>query len=447
MKPILELAADLAAGRTTSRALVDEALSRIDDKAGEGGRAFVKVWHARARAQADCWDSVRKHAKVTSPLAGVPIGVKDLFDIAGEPTPAGSVALKDAAPAKEDAPIVRRLRAAGAVLVGRTNMTEFAYSGIGINPHYGTPRNPWDRKRGRIPGGSSSGAAVSVTDGMCAGSIGSDTGGSVRIPASLCGIAGFKPTARRIPLTGAFPLSFSQDSIGPLANTLACCAILDAVMADDPVVVPPAIPVKGMRLGVIKTLVQDGLDATVSAAWARALSKLSAAGAMLVDVEMPDLPEIPKINAKGGFSAAEAFSHHRETIATKGEQFDPLVLLRIKKGGEMLAADYIDVMHARQRMIASAAAVTLPYDAMICPTTPIVAPALDEVATPETFLQKNAMVLRNTSLFNFLDRSSLTLPIHTPGEGPVGLMLVGEHMGDRHLMSVGLGIEALLGKR
>ena len=447
MKPIQALTADLAAGRTTSRALVEDALARIDDKSGEGSRAFIKVWHARARAEADLWDQVRKLGSLALPLAGIPISVKDLFDVAGEPTTAGSVALKDAAPAAADAPIVRRLRSAGAVLVGRTNMTEFAYSGIGLNPHYGTPRNPWDRARGRIPGGSSSGAAISVTDGMCAGAIGSDTGGSVRIPAALCGLAGFKPTASRITLEGAFPLSFSQDSIGPLASTLGCCAVLDAVMADEEAKVPDPRPVAGLRLGVVRTLVLDGLDATVGAAWARALTLLSAAGANLVEIDMPDLPEIPKINARGGFSAPEAYSHHRETIQTKAEKMDPLVLARIKAGAEMPAADYIDIMRIRKEMIGRARTLTKPYDAIIMPTCPIVAPALDEVATPETFMQKNRMVLRNTSLFNFLDRCSITLPIQGPGEGPVGLMLVGEHGHDRRLISVGLGIEAVVAGR
>ena len=447
MKPILALAADLAEGRTTSRKLVEGALERIDDKQGEGSRAFIKVWQERARAEADLWDNVRKLSSIALPLAGIPISVKDLFDVAGEPTTAGSIALKDAPPATTDAPIVRRLRAAGAVLVGRTNMTEFAYSGIGLNPHYGTPRNPYDRKRGRIPGGSSSGAAISVTDEMCAGAIGSDTGGSVRIPAALCGLAGYKPTAERITLEGAFPLSFSQDSIGPLAKTLSCCAVLDAVMADEPAKVPDPRLVAGLRLGVVKTLVLDGLDTAVAAAWAKALSRLTAAGAHLVEVAMPDLVDIPKINATGGFSAPEAYSHHRETIATKAHLFDPLVLSRIKRGAEMPAADYIDIMRIRKEMIGRARTITKAYDAVIMPTCAITAPALDEVATPETFMQKNAIVLRNTSLFNFLDRCALTVPIHAPGEAPVGLMLVGEHGHDRRLISVGLGIEAVVTQR
>jgi aspartyl-tRNA(Asn)/glutamyl-tRNA(Gln) amidotransferase subunit A len=448
MKPILALAADLAEGRASARALVDEALDRIDDPKGEGGRAFIKVWRARARIEADHHDATRKLGAVpASPLAGIPISVKDLFDVAGEPTPAGSKALADTPPARADAPIVARLRAAGAVLMGRTNMTEFAFSGIGINPHYGTPRNPCDRARGRIPGGSSSGAAVSATDGMCAGAIGSDTGGSVRIPAALCGLAGFKPTQKRVPLQGAFPLSPTLDSIGPLATTLACCALLDAVMAGEAPSVPAAQPVRGLRLGVIKTLVLDLLDAKVAGAYQSALARLSASGAQLVDVAMPDLEEIPKINGKGGFSAPEAYSINRDTIANKAQLMDPLVLARIKRGAEMPAPDYIDLFRIRREMIGRAARLTRPFDAMVLPTIPIVAPALDEVATPETFRQKNVLILRNTMLFNFLDRCALTLPIHAPGEAPVGLMLVGEHGRDRRLVSAGLGVETMLAQR
>jgi aspartyl-tRNA(Asn)/glutamyl-tRNA(Gln) amidotransferase subunit A len=445
MRPILALAADLAGGRTTSRALVDEVLARIDDAAGEGSRAFIKVWHARARAEADHADALRKlGVPAASPLAGVPISVKDLFDVAGETTCAGSVVLKDKPPAVADAAIVRRLRAAGAILVGRTNMTEFAFSGIGINPHYGTPRNPWDRARGRIPGGSSSGAAISVTDGMCAGAIGSDTGGSVRIPAALCGLAGFKPTASRVPTKGAFPLSTTLDSVGPLANSVACCALLDAVMAGEDATAPAALPIRGMRLGVNRRMVMDQVDAAVAAAYEKALSRLSAAGALLIDFDFAELDEIPKINAKGGFSPPEAFALHRETLATRAEGMDALVATRIKRGAEMAASDYVDLIHARADVIARAHRRTRIYDAVVLPTCATVAPALDEVATPETFMQRNLLILRNTALFNFLDRCALTLPIHAKGEAPVGLMLVGENGADRDLLSAGLGVEAAL---
>src|SRR5438874_12202294 len=217
------LAADLAAGRTTSRELVEAALDRIADPAGEGVRALLKVYGREARAVADAQDQLRQSGYVASPLAGIPVSIKDLFDVAGEVTLAGSKALDDRPPATADAPVVARLKAAGAIIIGRTNMTEFAFSGVGINPHYGTPGNPYDRSL--IPGGSSSGAAVSVGDGQAVVAIGTDTGGSVRIPAAFCGIAGFKPTQYRVSRDGAVPLSTTLDSIGPLANSIACCAI------------------------------------------------------------------------------------------------------------------------------------------------------------------------------------------------------------------------------
>jgi aspartyl-tRNA(Asn)/glutamyl-tRNA(Gln) amidotransferase subunit A len=289
MKPILDLAADLAAGRTTSRALVEGALARIADKSGEGARVFMQVNAERALAEADASDRLRKHGVVPSPLAGIPVSVKDLADIQGEVTKAGSTALSDRAPAKADAPAVARLRAAGAVVVGRTNMTEFAFGGLGLNPHYGDPKNPWDRASGgRIPGGSSSGAAISVTDDMAAGALGSDTAGSVRMPAALCGLAGFKPTARRVPLDGTIPLSFSLDSIGPLAKTVACCAVMDAVFAGEPAEVPDARPVAGLRFAVAKPLTAD-TDKEVAAAFERALGKLSAAGAKVTEIEFKEL--------------------------------------------------------------------------------------------------------------------------------------------------------------
>jgi aspartyl-tRNA(Asn)/glutamyl-tRNA(Gln) amidotransferase subunit A len=323
-------------------------------------------------------------------------------------------------------------------------MTEFAYSGIGFNPHYGTPKNPWDRKTGRIPGGSSSGAAVSVTDGMAVAAIGSDTGGSIRIPAALCGIAGFKPTARRVPIEGAFPLSFSLDSLGPLAPSLACCAIVDWIIAGAEPALPPALPVKDLRLAVPTRFVMDDLDRSVAQAFERTLARLEKAGARITRIAFAELDELPAINAKGGFGAAEAYAHHRRLIETRGKEFDPMVLSRIRRGAEMSAAEYIDVMKARADLMRRAALVTEPFDAVAMPTCPIVAPSLADIATPDGFLKNNMLVLRNTSVGNFLDRSALTVPIHEPGTAPVGLMLMGETMGDRHLIQAGLGVEAAL---
>src|SRR6266545_4121473 len=273
---IQQLAADLAAGRTSSRKLTEEALERIKDTDGEGSKAFIKVWRDQALAAADASDALRHTGLVPSLLAGIPVSIKNLCDVAEETTLAGSKALDDAPAAEGDAPVVARLRAAGAVIVGSTNMSEFAFSGVGFNPHYGTPGNPADRKR--VPGGSSSGAAVSVADRMAVAALGTDTGGSVRIPAAVCGIVGFKPTARRVPIDGVVPLSTSLDSIGPLANSVECCAIVDAVFAGEPIAVPAPAPLAGLRFAVPMHFVMDDLDPVVAKAFERALKALSGVG-------------------------------------------------------------------------------------------------------------------------------------------------------------------------
>src|SRR5499433_1343969 len=310
MRSLAQIKADFARGGK-SRGLVEQCLARITDKSGEGSRAFLKIHAEPALAAADFYDRVRARGEASCPFAGVPVSVKDLFDIAGDVTTAGSVVLKDASPAETDAPAVARLRAAGFIPIGRTNMTEFAFSGLGINPHYGTPLNPHDRPAARIPGGSSSGAAVSVTDGMALGALGTDTGGSCRIPAALCGIVGFKPTAHRVPTAGAFPLSTSLDSIGPLAATVACCAALDAVLAGEPAVELASFPLAGLRMAVPQTMVLEGVEPVVARAFESALAALRKAGARIVDIPLRELAELPQINAKGGLAAAESYAIHR----------------------------------------------------------------------------------------------------------------------------------------
>jgi aspartyl-tRNA(Asn)/glutamyl-tRNA(Gln) amidotransferase subunit A len=440
---VLQLAAALDSGRTSSRALVDEALARIADPAGEGGRSFVKVYAAQARQAADAQDVLRRAGYKASPLAGLPVSLKDLFDVAGERTLAGSKARDDAPLATRDAAIVTRLKAAGAVIIGRTNMTEFAFSGIGINPHYGTPGNPWDRKR--IPGGSSSGAAVSVADEQCVVAIGSDTGGSVRIPAALCGLVGFKPTQKRVPLAGAFPLSTTLDSIGPLANSVACCVITDAIMAGEEPVLPAPLPTAGLRLGIPRgTYLFDDLDSEVAAGFERACAVLSRAGARLSDESLPELADYAMINAKGGFSPPEAYNLHRELLARRGDEYDQRVRLRIARGAEMSAADYVKLVADRARFITAVDARIAHYDALILPTVAAIAPPITAVADDSEFYRLNTKILRNPNVVNFLDRCAITLPVSRPREAPVGLMLVGAHGGDRRLLAIALGIEAVL---
>jgi aspartyl-tRNA(Asn)/glutamyl-tRNA(Gln) amidotransferase subunit A len=431
---IQHLAADLAAGRTTSRALTEQALARIEDPNGEGGRAFIKVYKVQALAAAIASDALRSAGIVPSPLAGIPVSIKNLCDVAGETTLSGSKALDDRPPALADAPVVARLRAAGAIIVGSTNMSEFAFSGVGYNPHYGTPRNPADRTR--VPGGSSSGAAVSVGDGMAVAALGTDTGGSVRIPAAVCGLVGFKPTARRVPIDGVVPLSTSLDSIGPLAHSVECCAIVDAIFAGKPVVVPESMPLAGLRLAVPMHFVMDDLHPGVLKAFERALHALSAVGARVEHIDLPELKELPVINAKGGFAAAEAYAWHKDVLARRGNEYDPMVASRIRRGADMTAADYIELLADRVDLQRRVSAITSNYDAVAMPTCAIPAPTLEEVSTAEGFTQKNMLLLRNTSVGNFLDCCGISLPCHAVGELPVGFMLMGEPMTDRRLLAM-----------
>ncbi len=442
MRTIDQLAQALASGQTTSRALIEESLARIADPQGEGARAFIKVHADQARAMADAADALRRVGRSPGRYAGIPIALKDLFDIAGEPTPAGSAVLADAAPAAANAPVVARMLAAGFIPMGRVNMTEFAFSGLGINPHYGTPTSPWDRGSQRIPGGSSSGTAVAIADGMAAAGLGTDTGGSCRIPAAFCGIVGYKPTARRVPIDGVLPLAPSLDSVGPLAPSVACCAAIDAILAGETPAAPAAASLSGLRLAVPENLVLDGMDDTVAAAFDRALSVLSAAGARVDRVRFSEWDELPAVNAKGGFAASEAYAWHRALLAAKGAGYDPNIRIRIARGEQMSAADYLDLVAARARLIARFDASTRDYDCVVMPTVPIVAPRIDELNDQQSYNRINMLILRNTALGNFLDRCSISVPCHRAGEAPVGLMLTGETMGDARLFSIASAVEA-----
>ncbi len=443
---ILAAADALASGATTARALAEAALARIADPAGQGARSFVTVQAEAARAAADAMDRLRAAGRAPSRFAGVPISVKDLFDQAGSVTTAGSIVLAEAAPATTTAPCVARLERLGFVVLGRTNMVEFAFSGLGVNPHFGTPLSPWDRATGRCPGGSSSGAGVAVADGMGFAGLGSDTGGSCRVPAALCGVVGYKPTAKRVPLAGVFPLSGSLDSIGPLARSVACCAIIHAAMVgDEAPTAPQALPLAGLRLGLPRnTYLTEGLDDTVAATFDAALARLSAQGAQILPVDLPELAEIPAVNGTGGFAASEAWALHRDIIAQGRDRYDPRILVRILRGERMGAADYVALIAARAALIAAIAPRTAPFDAIVLPTCPIVPPALAEVEAERDYNRINMALLRNTSVGNFLDRCAISLPCHAAGEAPVGLMLMGEHDADARLFAVAAAVEAAL---
>ena len=388
------------------------------------------------------------------PLAGLAVSVKDLFDIAGQATPAGSTVLADAPAAVADSTAVARLRAAGGALIGRTNMVEFAFSGVGVNPHFGTPA-ALDARFGalpgapRVPGGSSSGAAVSVATGAAFVGLGSDTGGSIRIPAALNGIVGFKNTARLVPTTGAIPLSTTLDTACAMTRSVRDAIVVHEVLAARRVTRSPA-PLRLWRLAVPSTTFLDELDAPVARAFHRTLDTLRRAGAHIEEIALPLTAELGPMQANGSVSAAESHAWHRPLLAKRASQYDPRVRSRIERGATMSASDYIDLLNARQHWIVRMEAALAPFDALLSPTVPLVAPPIADVAPgaerDAEFFRINALLLRNTSVVNMLDGCALSLPCHMAGELPVGLMVWHGALHDDAVLNVGLQIEQILQK-
>jgi len=406
---------------------------------------FISTDFASARRAAGQADLAVTAGRDPGPLAGLSISIKDLFDVAGEVTAAGSTLLASDPPARLDAPAVRRLRDAGAALIGRTNMSEFAFSGVGINPHFGTPVNaatmPLDPTP-RAPGGSSSGAAVSVAIGAAWAALGSDTGGSVRIPAAVHGIVGFKGTARLIPTEGAVPLSTTLDTVGAMTLSVRDAVLLHEILARR-TVDPFDRPLSDLRLAVPRTSMLDGLDSAVAAAFEHALGVLSAAGSSIDEIDLPALDEVAAINATGGFSAAESWAWHRRRLATAESAYDPRVARRIRRGEAMSAADYIDLIAARRDWIARMEAACASFDALLSPTVPMIAPPLAPlVADDDAFFATNALLLRNPSPVNLLDGCALSLPCQRPGDLPVGLMIWHAALHDDAVLGIGLAVEA-----
>ena len=378
------------------------------------------------------------------PLAGIPVSIKDLFDVAGEVTAAGSTVLAGAAAAAADCPAVTRLRAAGAALAGRTNMVEFAFSGVGINPHYGTPVNPADSSVDRIPGGSSSGAAVSVATGAALVGLGSDTGGSIRIPAALCGLVGFKSTARLVPTQGVLPLSASLDTVCALTRSVRDAVTVHQVLAARRVQFSGK-PLSSFRLAVARTQLQDGLDSTVARAFEHSLQILRQAGAHIEDIALEEISDLAAINASGGLSAAQSYAWHRDLIGRLQAEYDPQVALRILRGARMSAHDYIDLLAARKQWISRMEASLSSFDAVLSPTVPIVAPSIASVLNDDDeFFRVNGLLLRNTAVVNMLDGCAISLPCHSPDQLPVGLMLWHAALHDDTALELALQVEAAL---
>ena len=421
------------------------ALARIDDPKGEGARACLTVYRDEAKMAAEAADARARAGISLGPLDGAIVSIKDLLDVKGEVTRAASkLVAEEGKPAREDAPTVRRLRRAGAVIVAKTNMSEFAFSGVGTNPHYGTPANPADRTR--VPGGSSSGGAVAVADGMCEIAIGSDTGGSLRIPAALCGIVGFKPSRQRIPTGGAFPLSFSLDSIGPMANTVADCAKADAVLAGEDYAGVDAAPLAGLRVGIAQGLPLEGLDDTVAKTFPAALKRLEAAGIRLSEEKLPLIDDMVAVNAKGGLAPPEALMIHRDRLARRADAIDPNVAARIERAAKIGAADYVEMQQARIALVAAMDARLADIDVLVSPTTPIVAPTIAEVEDRATFGRKNALLLRNTSIWNFFDCCAISLPLPRESGHNTGLMLIVRNGHDKRLFRIAAAVEKLFAR-
>ncbi|CAM3821582.1 amidase [Rouxiella silvae] len=434
----------LALGNVTAEQLTEQALANINAVEGEGALAFTHVYAPWARKQAAASAQRRASGAALSPIDGVPISIKDLFDVKGEATTGGSRVLADMPVAPSHAAIVDLLLKAGAVIVGKTNMTEFAYSGLGINPHYGTPANPWDRDSRRIPGGSSSGAAVSVSDAMCFGAVGSDTGGSVRIPAAFCGLTGFKPTARRISMDGVLPLSGSLDSVGTIAQDVASCVALDAAIAHRPL----SLTVKKLadaHFAIPQTVVLDGLDAQVTTAFAHAVQALKQAGAKVSEIPLTEIAELATINATGGFTALESWAWHKPLIEQRANDYDPRVVSRIRRGEPLGESDRQRLVEQRADWQQRVSSKVQQYDALLMPTVPFIAPTIVELeADEEAYFRVNGAALRNPSVINFLDGCAVSLPCHAQGDAPVGLMVAALPMQDEALMSWTLEIERCL---
>ena len=446
MNTITSLHAHFSTHTDAVVSLTERQIARVLDPAGEGARAFISLNQVAVKRAATLAQQ-RFNLGTARPLEGVSIAIKDLFDVQGEITGAGSTVLRSRPPALEDAPAVARLRDAGAIIFGRSNMVEFAYSGVGINPHFGTPRNAWGRTAdggGRVPGGSSSGGAVAVADSMAVAALGSDTGGSVRLPAALNGVYGFKPTAARVPIIGAIPLSVTHDSVGPMANSVACCARIDAVLAGEIYAPRPARSLTGVRLLKPDSLLWRALDPEVEASANAAVEKLRSAGAEIIEAPLAALDELferPGV----GLVPAEALDWHIANINVNGVGYDPRVWFRMQSGRDITRAIYSAALAYRRLWIDRMNIALAGFDAVICPTVACIAPKIAPLmANDALFFQANARILRNTAWVNFMDGCALTLPCHPPGEAPVGLQLVGRHGQDHAILALGIDCEAAL---
>ena len=441
------LASSLAKGEITSVELVKEGLA----KAKTSQSAFISINQGLIRLS-ETIDQARLSQQSIPALAGIPITLKDLFNVKNEHTLAGSKVLQTVTQsAGEDAAVLTPLRAAGLLFLGRTNMSEFAFSGMGLNPHYGTPLSIWDRETGRLPGGSSSGSAVSVAEGAVVASLGTDTAGSCRIPAAFNGIVGVKPSWGRFPLTGIYPLSPSSDAPGPMATDLDSCFILDALMTlkVGPVSALPSLtprPANSLKIAVPDAVVMDGLDVEVANAFQGGLMRLKEAGVSIQEVAMPVLDQCVDMFNKRSVVLYEAYAHHSDLLAKHGDSYDPFVRARIAAGAKITEDKQEEYYQEKATLIEcfNKQFIDLTVDAVMYPTVMCLPPALSALAEADQMRKINLECLRNTSTANYFDGCSISLPCNGTKEAPVGLMLSSMNGQDDQLYQVASTIENIL---
>lgn len=440
-----DLSRALREGRRDPVDLVAEVFDRIDSHGDPA--LFIRTLRPRAEAEARAARERLRAGNPASLVDGVPLAWKDLFDLKGSVTTAGSAVLRDAAPAASDAALVNAAARAGMVTVGTVNMTEFAYSGIGLNPHYGTPRNPCDPKVARSPGGSSSGSGAVVAAGVVPVAIGTDTGGSIRIPAAFNGVVGYKTSVGHYPMEGVFPLSRSLDTLGPLAQTVADCVLTDAALRGLGAPSVAAAPVEALDFVVPDSFMFDDLAPAVAANFEAAMQRLSKAGARVRPIALPELREVAELMGRyGPLTSAEAMEVHKERLSgPEADRIDPRVVRRIRMAEAMSAVDLIRLMQGRETWIRRINA-RLGAAILICPTTPSVAmPIAPLEADVEVFFHHNFRTLRNTAIGNFLDWCGMSIPNGQDSDGmPTGFMMCAPHGQDHAVLAAGLAIESLV---